>query len=668
LFNGLLILKGKVMKKITLGISIFATAFIIGCGDGVSSGLISGGSGNDGNSSDNGNSGSNSEVKANNVALGPISEANISIYDLNGTKIYSTTTYTLNENDENNNRLVSFSQQKVGKFKIDKNIINDYKDKLLKIIVNGGEDIDANDNGVVDYNPTKIKGKLYAFVYGRDLLDENVTINELTTLAAIQIMHDNIKTEDRIEEYLSNFRKVVMKNNLPLYSFNPANLDSNRNIKDLDKLQNPDVFNDILNSTDFQNYIKNNKNKFKDSDGDGLFDLFETMIGSDKNSADSDGDGINDYGEIYGGMNPTINDESDNEDTLFKYQWHLKNTGQNAGARNGGVPGYDLNVTDVWKKYTGDRKIKVGVVDTGIEFNHPDLKTQIDLNDSYRYSDDSHDPSPDENQLANHPSGCAHGTAVAGIIAAKSFNKIGVRGIAPSVTLVGLNTFSGGGGSSFLDALSKEVNVSSNSWGIGNSSYIIQAPEFDDVIADGAKKGTIYVFAAGNERDDYKNVKDGSFYFGNSNNSSLANNKYVIVVAAMDANGSYASYSNFGANVLVAAPSGEYGSNYPATVTTDLTGTTYGFDHDKNYSLHFYYTERFDVPGNENGDYTNRMNGTSAATPMVSGVVVALMLNANPNLNYRDVKYILAHTARKIDENNPDWNKNAAGLWFNPNY
>lgn len=71
--------------------------------------------------------------------------------------------------------------------------------------------------------------------------------------------------------------------------------------------------------------------------------------------------------------------------------------------------------------------------------------------------------------------------------------------------------------------------------------------------------------------------------------------------------------------------------------------------------------------GNEDGNYTNRMNGTSSATPMVSGVVT-LMLNANPNLNYRDVKYILAHTARKIDENNPDWNKNAAGLWFNPNY
>jgi hypothetical protein len=88
----------------------------------------------------------------------------------------------------------------------------------------------------------------------------------LTTLAAIQLMHDNIKTEDRIKEYLKNFRKLITNNELPLYEFNPANLDENGSIKDLDKLQNPDIFSNMLNSTDFQNYIKNNQNIFNDSD------------------------------------------------------------------------------------------------------------------------------------------------------------------------------------------------------------------------------------------------------------------------------------------------------------------------------------------------------------------------------------------------------------------
>jgi subtilisin-like proprotein convertase family protein len=228
--------------------------------------------------------------------------------------------------------------------------------------------------------------------------------------------------------------------------------------------------------------------------------------------------------------------------------------------------------------------------------------------------------------------------------------------------LVGLNVFSDNQDTSFLDALSKDVNISSNSWGVP-SWYVVQDPRYDDVIASASKDGTIFVFAAGNDRSTHFINDNGEiFYFGNANNSSLLNNKYTIVVAAMDANGTYSSYSNFGDDVLVAAPAGEFGNEYPAIVTTDLTGLDYEFD-----SVGHEYSTRFDVKGNEDGNYTKRMNGTSAATPMVSGIV-ALMLNANPNLTYRDVKYILAHTARKIDENNSDWNQNAAGLWFNPSY
>jgi kexin len=61
------------------------------------------------------------------------------------------------------------------------------------------------------------------------------------------------------------------------------------------------------------------------------------------------------------------------------------------------------------------------------------------------------------------------------------------------------------------------------------------------------------------------------------------------------------------------------------------------------------------------------MNGTSAATPMTAGVV-ALILQANPNLTYRDVRYILATTARKNDPTDSDWTQNGAGHWINHNY
>jgi len=649
------------MKKIFFNGLI--VLFLIGCGSGSSGGN------NENNNSSNDNGGNNDNIKTEyvkgNVALGPIASAKVDIYLTNGTKIYSTTTNKFNTNDERNGSLVSYSKEIVGKFKVDKSIIKKYQNKMLKLVVSGGKDIDADDNGKVDDNFTDIKGNLYAYVYGKDFLDKNVTVNEFTTLAAIQIMKDNIKTDNRILAYLKNFRKKIMKNDLALYEFNPANLDENGTIIDLNKLQHPNIFDDILNSNDFQNYIKYNQNIVKDSDGDGLFDLFEKMIGSDENKIDSDDDSVNDYTEIYSGTNPIINDINESKDILFKYQWHLKNTGQNAGAQNSGIAGYDINVTSVWQNYGGNRKIKIGVVDTGIELKHPDLNTQIDLKDSYRYSDGSNNPSPDYKQLQNEPYVSAHGTAVSGIIAAKCWNKKGVCGIATSSTLIGLNVFSDPRDSNFYNALSKNVDISSNSWGV-SSGTIFEDSTLDDIIKNYSENRTIFVFAAGNDRDEYKEINNIKYYFGNANNSCLLNNKYTIVVAAMDANGTYSSYSNFGDDILISAPGGEFGYNYPAIVTTDLTGLDYGFD-SEGFANDYRNGKRFDVEGNEDGNYTNYMNGTSAATPMVSGII-ALMLNANPNLTYREVKYILAKTARKIDENDSNWSQNAAGIWFNPNY
>lgn len=631
------------MKKIIL--LFFFVIFIIGCGGG--------------------GGGSSQSAGGGNVALGPIANSNVDIFDLNGSKLYSTKTFALSSSDEVNNSLVSFDKEKVGKFQVSDFVNNLKDDDLVLIKVYGGEDIDADDNGKVDNNPTPLKGTLYSYVYVKDLKDYNVTVNEFTTLAALYIIKNGIKDKYRIEAILSNIRKLLFNDaNTTLYHFNPAKL-QNGQIVDLNKLKDPNSFFNVLNSNTFKNYIDNNKSLFIDSDKDGLFNDFETMIGSNPNNADSDGDGVSDYGELIAGTNPQINDISENKDILYQYQWHLKNTGQRAGAENGGIPGYDINVTNVWSFDTGLKSIKIGVVDSGIELNHPDLNTQIDEYDSYRYSDGSHDPTPDTNQLNNEPYDSAHGTAVAGIIAAKTWNKIGVAGISPSSTLVGLNVFSYPYESSFLNALSKDVNISSNSWGV-SSGVIWEDSSLDEVIADRSKKGEIFVFAAGNNRYDNEEINGTKYYFGNANNSCALNNKYTIVVAAVDANGTFASYSNFGDDVLISAPAGEFGYYYPAIVTTDLTGLKYGFD-STGFANEYRGGKRFDVEGNEDGNYTNYMNGTSAATPMVSGVV-SLMLAANPNLTYRDVKYILAKTARKIDSNNPDWSQNAAGIWFNPNY
>ncbi|MFN3603071.1 MAG: S8 family serine peptidase, partial [Leptonema sp. (in: bacteria)] len=103
-------------------------------------------------------------------------------------------------------------------------------------------------------------------------------------------------------------------------------------------------------------------------------------------------------------------------------------------------------------------------------------------------------------------------------------------------------------------------------------------------------------------------------------------------------------YSERGANLWVCAPSNGLPSESGIT-TTDIRGS-YG------YSPY---------------DYTDDFGGTSSATPYISGVV-AFMLSTNPNLTYRDIRYILAKTARKVDPTDTDWTTNAGGFSINHKY
>ncbi|MDQ1340406.1 MAG: hypothetical protein QG567_1563 [Campylobacterota bacterium] len=347
--------------------------------------------------------------------------------------------------------------------------------------------------------------------------------------------------------------------------------------------------------------------------------------------------------------------------TLFSYQWYLYNSGQSVGSANFPAIGEDINVTSVWLQYKG-RGVKVAVVDTGIEYEHPDLMGNIDSLLSYRYSDNSYNSSPADWQKSNPELGY-HGTACAGIIGAISNDGYGVVGVAPEATLVGLNAFSYDTASNFADALynqNREIDISSNSW---NDTQGALDDESSEIIAikNGATfgrsgKGVVYFFAAGNQRG----MDQNRSY--NSNWNRELNNPFVITVASLNANGKYSSYSNFGANILISAYGGEFGITDPAIVTTDLLGN-YGLDSLEPSAKQ----SHFAVDGNENAEFTNTMNGTSAATPMMAGVG-ALILNANPNLSYRDIRYILATTARKNDPSDIDWAKNGAGYWINHNY
>jgi subtilisin family serine protease/subtilisin-like proprotein convertase family protein len=336
-------------------------------------------------------------------------------------------------------------------------------------------------------------------------------------------------------------------------------------------------------------------------------------------------------------------------DPIYKYQWHLHN----------------LNMESVWKKYRG-KGIKVSVLDTGIEAIHEDLIVNIDLENSYRYSDYSNNPSPDQYQILDDPENTSHGTACAGIIGAEGWNDKGVIGVAPEVSLVSLNVFSTLYDDDFEDALGNlNVDVSSNSWGANDSELLYEDPSSLRGIKYGIEngrngKGIIYTFASGNEGN-------------NANFSELHGSRYVFNIGSVTKDGEVPDYSNFGDNLLVVAPAGaEDVQNGQGIFTTDLLGWNYGFDINTTLLIDYedypykFYTEELT---SYNGDYTGNMNGTSSAVPVASGIM-ALILQANPELTYREVKYIVAKTATVQNKYAfyYDWEKNGAGIYHSPYY
>ncbi len=303
-------------------------------------------------------------------------------------------------------------------------------------------------------------------------------------------------------------------------------------------------------------------------------------------------------------------------DPKYSSQWHLA---------DGGTA--DINVTSVWDDYTG-KGVIVGVIDDGIEYTHDDL------DDNYNTALDYDARNGDSDAYAS-ASTDKHGTAVAGVIAAEMNNGLGGAGVAPDADLAGFRIGYGADGSSSqtLTALQKQVNVdiSNNSWKYGGffadnfQSY--QYSGMGKAIEDAATYGrdglgTIWVFSAGNDRSSGDDV----------NYHNFQNSQYTIAVGALSSSGSVASYSNPGAALLISAPgSGIY--------TTDRVGSA----------------------GYSSGDFTS-LSGTSFSAPVVSGVI-ALMLEANPDLGYRDVQEILAYSAAKPASLNSGWQTNGAINW-----
>lgn len=351
-------------------------------------------------------------------------------------------------------------------------------------------------------------------------------------------------------------------------------------------------------------------------------------------------------------------------DPLQSHQWHLENTGQQAFAENGGMADEDLRMDDVLTDGPTGSGVRVAIVDTGIETCHPDLRDSIEANASYNFNAKLFGAaSPwwftaEVTDPFNFESSGDHGTNVAGVIAAAANNGIGGRGIAHDAMLRGYNFLSAQSAIAYYSSLgastvapnSTDVDIFNMSFG-GIQSFPRNVSADDEALFTygvhslRSGLGAIYVKAAGNGfRSCHSLERSVNAQIGcrSSMGSPTSNLPYVIVVGGYNADGERSSYSSAGANLWISAPAGEYGYDEPALVTTDqlglLRGDRGGLSSDSTV----------EQTVNPHGDYTENFNGTSAATPSVSGSI-AVLLEEEPELTWRDVKHVLANTARRID-------------------
>ena len=362
---------------------------------------------------------------------------------------------------------------------------------------------------------------------------------------------------------------------------------------------------------------------------------------------------------------------------LYTFQWALNY----AKSYFNGFPetfggGLDLNVEPAHREGVKGQGVNVLVVDSGVDLHNEDLAPNADFSMSWNLVTQTNDPYP----VTRDPNGDPHGTNVAGMIAAAQNGK-GVMGISPRVKIGGVNylqtpndelsaVLGGAPWSSKADIFNASIGA------IKPRAYSYESEDdTSTVVIRGMKKlrngkGAILIKSAGNS---FKS-DGGAFsrepcgksqvYYNCSNpvGDYLAREPNSIVIAALNAFGDASSYSSAGSIVWVTGMGGETGSggNYgeektrdydgPTVFSTDLSGCETGYSK-KMARTPFLRgeTERNGVADNPRCDYSY-MNGTSAAAPTISGVV-ALMLSANPDLTWRDVRDILRLSARKVDAN-----------------
>jgi subtilisin family serine protease len=355
--------------------------------------------------------------------------------------------------------------------------------------------------------------------------------------------------------------------------------------------------------------------------------------------------------------NTTVEDPfTPGEDPLASFAWHLHNIGQTTFSSGAGTSGQDMNIKEVHDSGIFGAGVRIAVSDSGVDAYHPDLEDNqlVALHRDYSSDNSANwaggNPYPIEEE--------AHGTAVAGLAAAAGWNGQGSRGVAPSAQFAGFlflgnfHTTATSYEAKTLDQLTGDFDIFNYSYGYAGCEFSETSSSVISAYQAGVTnlrlgKGAIYVKAAGNDyigTNEDCTSSDTSSYLGNTNTNEDQNIPHLILTGALNARGEISSYSTPGSGLWVSTAGGEFGTTSPAMLTTDIRGCS------KGYSSTMSPVAGFNLGNsshNPNCNYTSIMNGTSSAAPVLSGII-AQMLEANPNLAWRDVKHILAETADPI--------------------